>query len=116
MTMDTLRQIRRNLGIRQADFKTLCGLSQKGLSRIETGRVRPKEKIRQRIEAQLGPVDWLNGPAIKIHKTHGFSSYECETAFRSLLNKLTSLDQETRQAFIKYATKHLQDVTLYKKK
>lgn len=63
--MNTLKQTRLNRGLSQRQAAELIGIFPEALCAYETGNQRPHERMRNRIEDNLGLVDWE--PEFKLH-------------------------------------------------
>ena len=56
-----MREARRRLGITQFDLAERTGCSEAQVSKIETGRIRPEDWLREAIARELGIKSWEVG-------------------------------------------------------
>ena len=56
-----MREARRRLGITQFDLAQRAGCSEAQVSKIETGRMRPEDWLREAIARELGIKTWEVG-------------------------------------------------------
>lgn len=56
-----MREARRRLGVTQFELAQRAGCSEGQVSKIETGRIRPEEWLRQAIARELGIKSWEVG-------------------------------------------------------
>lgn len=57
--MQTLKELRQEMNLSQADLGELAGITEVTISLAECGQVFPTGEVRKRIEGVLGAVDWL---------------------------------------------------------
>lgn len=73
----------------------MTGVHRVLISRAEQGLIRPNLTTRQRLEAALGHIDWLEGRTIQT-KTGDY--YKAESMVKRLVCLTSTLDGEEREA------------------
>lgn len=108
--MKGLRATRLEKGLSLRQMAALCTVTIATFSHIERGLKVPWYETRQAIERILGKINWLDTANINITPIQ--SDWEqTERDFRSLINRIASLPDEQKQAFVKSSIKHLKVLT-----
>ncbi len=82
LTMSSLRDNRKHMGFSQVDLSNLTGISQDNISRIERGLYKTTQSTRQKIEAVVGKIDWIEVEGIKLHDSN---FYKAERLLKRLI-------------------------------
>lgn len=103
--MRSLRESRKQGGLTQEEFAKRVGVHQVHISRLERGNVLPFKYTKAKIEAVLGPVDWL---ATAKHITIRNPDYlEAEKLIERLVSITAGMGKKERKAIRQLIDKYL---------
>ena len=95
--MFTLRELRTEGGFTQKELYKLSGVPMAEISKLENGHLWPKMPTRNKIEAVLGRVDWMNTKSLPNKKSKNkITKQDLETRFLKLVADLPTLDNNDR--------------------
>ncbi len=94
--MRNMRETRKSLGITQDQLSDATGIPQSNLSAIENGKYNPHKATREKIEAVLGKVDWIENKTIKLRKT---SFFKAEKLLKTIIELSLLMEQNEKEEF-----------------
>lgn len=95
MQFFTLTNVRKRAGLSQVALSQRAGVSNVAISRIESGYSTPAPETREKIEREIGAVDWINTRPIPFANGEA-TVYEAENALFKGFKKVASLPVEER--------------------
>ncbi|MBN2828828.1 MAG: helix-turn-helix transcriptional regulator [Candidatus Cloacimonetes bacterium] len=94
---------RKTLQLTQEKLSELTGIAQSALSRLERGKYNPNQTTRDRIEAVIGKVDWIENEKIKLRKS---SYFKAERLLKKIVELTLTMEatqkEEFKQLIFKY--------------
>ena len=112
--MKSLKKERKDRGITLEDLSKLTDVTIATLSNIESGKAVAHLMTREKVEAKLGPINWLESRMIDTEPRDPACSWDnCERSFRSLIHEIASLSNEQQKAFCTSACNHLKRLPEY---
>ena len=103
--MDDLKFIRKARGMKQFELAALSGISTTEISNIETGKNCPSRSTRERIEAVLGRLDWIETHGLDLRKAGDFR--QAERLLQRLVSTIHGLTENEKTEILKLTSKYL---------
>ncbi|MCF8307433.1 MAG: helix-turn-helix domain-containing protein [Bacteroidales bacterium] len=95
----SLQNVRKRAGLTQTELAAKSGVSTVTISFIENGTNNPGPKVRELLEVELGPIDWLNNREMPM-KGKPMAPYEVEQAFYKVFTKIQGLPMNEKLSFL----------------